>query len=164
MCYTKVVVKKAEEAITMKVNGKEIKRNHRWNYSEIKYLEARIVSLISGLDKKGYDVSFDKSRMSEAIYVTINGNKVSFRNHDYFSGNLNEHTVWLDQFKTWTEAKNHFNTKIIPTINGEEVEEQKKKAPTQKELIAEANQRLEKETDPTIQMVLESRIKRLQNA
>lgn len=146
----------------MKINGKQIQHNQHFTFSQIEYLGARVETLINDLDKKGYDVSVDKSTMSEAIYVTINDQKVSFRNHEYYNPNMNEYTVWLSQFNTWTEAKKYFFDMVLFQIDGGEIVEEKEEAPETADLIAEAKKKLENATNDSMRMILESRIKHLE--
>lgn len=150
----------------MRINGKEIKQNEHMTFAQTEYVKARIEILAANLEKKGYEVSIEQSNMSEAIYMTINDQTVSFRNHDYFSGiPVPEHTVWLSRFDTWTDAKNYFLNTIIPQMNGERIEKKDKaEKPSQESLIAEAEKKLTATTDPNMKMVLESRIKHLKGA
>lgn len=153
----------------MRINGKEITHNEYMTGSQIDYLHARIKSLVNNLENKGYDVSYDKSGMSEATYLTINNQTVSFRNHDYFSGVPRaEYTVWLSHFETWTEAKKHFFNIVLAKINGEEVEEkqEEKKEETIEEQIAYAQSRIDEITgnsinDQALKQIFENQIKRL---
>jgi|SRR5690625_3140662 len=148
----------------MRINGKEIQNNERMTQSQIEYLDARINTLVNRLEEKGYDVSHERSSASEANYITINQETVSFRNHDYFSGMpVPEHTVWLSDFDTWTDARNHFFDEILPIINGEKVETEVEKEikPDYEKLIIEAEKMLESNTDPNMELPLKGRIRRL---
>lgn len=149
----------------MRINGKEIENNQRMTYTETIYVNDRVAALVRKLEKDGYDVSHERSSHSEANYITINDETVSFRNHDYFSGvPIPEHTVWLSHFDTWTDAKNHFFDEILPIINGEKIEKkevEKEIKPNYEKLIEEAVRKLEKTTDANMKMLLQGRIKHL---
>lgn len=116
----------------VRINEKEINHNEYLTGSEKEYLDKRFDALENELEKKyPYQIRIEKSRQSEARYITIMSDEdtlpdgvyatersITVRNHDFFvpeSGN-NDHFIFLSNFETWTKLKNHLLNKLIPQL------------------------------------------------
>jgi len=109
----------------MRIGVHQLKHNDRVQYSVIEYLEARMESLVTTLEKKlgdEYCTSLERSRGSEAFYLTIENekteeiHKVSFRNHGNFADSMYDSAIFLSSYKSWMECKKQFLYVELPKI------------------------------------------------
>lgn len=121
----------------MRVNGYTVKHNERMPFHVMEYLEERIESLANRLERtlgEDYDISFSRSRASEACYITIMredsgyGHKVSFRNHKNVTGSIYDSVKWLSNYDTWTDCKKEFMKEDLPAIIEELLEQEARDA------------------------------------